>query len=338
MTTSVFGEHTRRERELRGVSLEEVSAATRISVTFLEALERGDWEKLPGGVFRRGFIRSVGRFLGLDEENLIAEYALETGDTPQAAVPAKAAGPDLRHGLFFGGAAAAVLLILASFFAWRHFAHRPHVSVNQATGRHTDVAPQTRAGRADTPEVSTGVLMKDAASPTNSATESGSTRNAGPPSQITPASALPLSPPAERQGEPAAGREAGSQQPSGTPGDTASHSSVSSAPVAHSSEPADSSNTQNSSALLPTGLSLHILATRETRVRILADGEEIYKGTMTAGQWRNFRAVEGMDVFAEDGSAIQLELNGKPVRDGGAAGEPLHVTLPLGGAGVGSRQ
>jgi cytoskeletal protein RodZ len=78
MSTAPFGDHLKREREMRGVSLEEISAATRISTRFLEALESDQWDQLPGGVFNRGFIRSVARFLGLDEDSLVAEYALET--------------------------------------------------------------------------------------------------------------------------------------------------------------------------------------------------------------------------------------------------------------------
>jgi cytoskeleton protein RodZ len=86
MSSHLFGEHLKREREMRNVSLEEISAATRISVRFLEALESEQWERLPGGVFNRGFIRSVARFLGLDEEGLIAEYAMETRERPEIAV------------------------------------------------------------------------------------------------------------------------------------------------------------------------------------------------------------------------------------------------------------
>src|ERR1700686_1874084 len=78
MSTAPFGDHLKREREMRGVSLEEISAATRISTRFLEALESDQWDQLPGGVFNRGFIRSIARFLGLDEDSLVAEYALET--------------------------------------------------------------------------------------------------------------------------------------------------------------------------------------------------------------------------------------------------------------------
>jgi cytoskeletal protein RodZ len=76
MSSTPFGEHLRREREMRGVSLDEISAATRISTRFLEAIENDQWDRLPGGVFNRGFIRSIARFLGLDEDSLVAEYAL----------------------------------------------------------------------------------------------------------------------------------------------------------------------------------------------------------------------------------------------------------------------
>jgi cytoskeleton protein RodZ len=69
-----FGENLRREREMRGVTLQEISAATKISVRFLQALENEDFEQLPGGIFTRGFIRAYAKYLGLDEEPTLAEY------------------------------------------------------------------------------------------------------------------------------------------------------------------------------------------------------------------------------------------------------------------------
>jgi cytoskeleton protein RodZ len=71
-----FGENLRREREMRGVALEEISAATKISVRFLNCLEVEDFEKLPGGIFTRSFIRTYARYLGLDEDQVLAEYQL----------------------------------------------------------------------------------------------------------------------------------------------------------------------------------------------------------------------------------------------------------------------
>jgi cytoskeleton protein RodZ len=93
MSSTPFGEHLRREREMRGVSLDEISAATRISTRFLEAIEKDQWDQLPGGVFNRGFIRSIARFLGLDEDSLVAEYALGNSN----GAPAPAAAPKAQN-------------------------------------------------------------------------------------------------------------------------------------------------------------------------------------------------------------------------------------------------
>jgi cytoskeleton protein RodZ len=85
MARGTFGERLKRERELREVTLEEITAATRIGPRFLEALENEDWEKLPGGVFNRGFVRSVARYLGLDEESFLGDYDMAHGPVVQTA-------------------------------------------------------------------------------------------------------------------------------------------------------------------------------------------------------------------------------------------------------------
>src|SRR5258708_13309754 len=87
MAKGNFGERLKHERELREVSPNEIVVATRISLRFLEALENEDWDKLPGGVFNRGFLRAIARFLGLDEEKLLAEYDLAPGDQPPESSP-----------------------------------------------------------------------------------------------------------------------------------------------------------------------------------------------------------------------------------------------------------
>jgi len=76
MARGNFGERLKRERELREVSMDELTKATRISTRFVEALENEDWAKLPGGIFGHGFVRTIARYLGLDEEALLGEYDL----------------------------------------------------------------------------------------------------------------------------------------------------------------------------------------------------------------------------------------------------------------------
>src|SRR5713101_3654842 len=87
MAKGNFGERLKREREMREVSPQEITKATRISNRFLEALENEDWDKLPGGVFNRGFVRAVARYLGLDEEDLVSEYDLARGKQAASAAP-----------------------------------------------------------------------------------------------------------------------------------------------------------------------------------------------------------------------------------------------------------
>ena len=63
---SDFGGKLRLARERRGISLRQIAASTKISVGALEALERNDVSKLPGGIFSRAFVRSYAVEVGLD--------------------------------------------------------------------------------------------------------------------------------------------------------------------------------------------------------------------------------------------------------------------------------
>jgi cytoskeleton protein RodZ len=72
-----FGISLKRERELRGVSLAEISRATKISVRLLEAIEKDRFDILPEGVFRKSFIKSYAKYLGMNEEQILHEYDLQ---------------------------------------------------------------------------------------------------------------------------------------------------------------------------------------------------------------------------------------------------------------------
>ncbi len=72
-----FGAGLKRERELRGITLDEISRATKIGVRLLEAIESDRFDVLPEGVFRKSFIRGYAKYLGMNEEQVLQEYALE---------------------------------------------------------------------------------------------------------------------------------------------------------------------------------------------------------------------------------------------------------------------
>ena len=127
-----FGDELRRERIVREVSLEEISAATKISLRLLSALERSDLAKLPAPVFTRGFIRAYCLHLGLDPVEKINTYLAEfrpSGSEPLLVSKPKSGSRFLRGrrstaGTILGGVTA-VLLLLGLIASPEH--HRPKV-------------------------------------------------------------------------------------------------------------------------------------------------------------------------------------------------------------------
>ena len=73
-SSSDFGRKLRDARERKGISLRQIASATKISVSALEALERNDISRLPGGIFSRAFVRSYAVEVGLDPEATIQDF------------------------------------------------------------------------------------------------------------------------------------------------------------------------------------------------------------------------------------------------------------------------
>jgi transcriptional regulator with XRE-family HTH domain len=150
-----IGRRLKAKREELGLTLEQVQAETKIRRRYLEALEAGKAEPIPGEVYVRGFLRFYANFLGLDGLALVKEYGVarmaemeeateeaETPcggkpgrDAPHAKVPISATGPSLKaaHGPRNGRlgrllvyALVIVLLVAAAgvYYTWSH-AQRP---------------------------------------------------------------------------------------------------------------------------------------------------------------------------------------------------------------------
>lgn len=130
-----FGRNIRREREMRGISLEEISLHTKISARILEAIENDRFELLPGGVFNRSFVMHYARYLGLDEVRVGAEFDLLVGapkpvDVRQVAAQREERNAASRRAASVGSAGAgwrraartaglsAPLLLLCAYGAW----------------------------------------------------------------------------------------------------------------------------------------------------------------------------------------------------------------------------
>jgi cytoskeleton protein RodZ len=61
-------------RESRGITLQQISSSTKIGVRTLEAIERGDFGKLPGGIYSTSYIRQYARAIDYDEDAILTVY------------------------------------------------------------------------------------------------------------------------------------------------------------------------------------------------------------------------------------------------------------------------
>jgi cytoskeletal protein RodZ len=276
MVKGTFGDSLKREREMRGVSLEEISTATRIATRFLRAIESEQWDQLPGGVFNRGFVRAVARYLGLDEENTVAEYALAVDERPSS-VPVwtgrpPALAPD-RPWLRWALAAAVIAALVAgSWFATRRIlAWRAARRAARSSGMSVSAPPSL-------PE-----LMPVDAAPAPSTLSS-----ADSVSEIPTAAAAAAPAPAPAPDTP----------------------------------PAAAATPEN-----PVLLVLKVEAEKKTKVTIDADTDQLFSGTLRAGENRVFSAKDSFDVSARDAGAVMLELNGKALAPMGQLGKSGKITL-----------
>ncbi len=94
VNSETFGEYLRRERELRQITLHEISEGTKIAIYMLKAMESDQWDKLPAEIFIKGFVKSYAEYLGLVPEDVLLRYeqakaegSLGKGVEPTNAIP-----------------------------------------------------------------------------------------------------------------------------------------------------------------------------------------------------------------------------------------------------------
>jgi cytoskeleton protein RodZ len=80
MNTDELGLATTRQR--KAISLEQISETTKIGIRSLKAIEAGEFEKLPGGVYSTSYIRQYARAIEFDESQLLTMYYSVMGIKP----------------------------------------------------------------------------------------------------------------------------------------------------------------------------------------------------------------------------------------------------------------
>ncbi len=188
-TFAAVGQKLRTQRELLGLSVEDVERHTRLRAHYLEALEAGEMNALPSPVQGRGMLKNYAIFLGLDPEPLLLRYADSLQARLLARKPRLVPRPPPRRGaprrLFALEVTAGVLLVIAllTFMVWGALriadlsAQPPQDAAAPSVGEvlGSGPTPTPRATPVDSPtptaaSVEVAAAVEEAATPTANAT------------------------------------------------------------------------------------------------------------------------------------------------------------------------
>jgi cytoskeletal protein RodZ len=299
-----FGEKLKQEREKRKITLEQISASTKIGTRMLQALEEDKFNQLPGGIFNKGFVRAYSRCVGLDEDQTVAEYLQASGEAPPARTEPgglEAAGHEDREReseqnarrleaiadaparqLPWGLFAAFLLVVALALSVWSH---------RQRERARQSVRPTPTTATAPLPGVAGGVAGGGASADSGAA---------------SPTSGSPAN------GSPATGSPTGESAPSVAP---------------------NTSPDLNAAAVAatPGEFTVVLHAREESWVSITADGKTVPSEVLAAGDERTVRGRKEISVKTGNSGGIDFRFNGKKLDTGGTSGEVKTVTFGPGG-------
>ena len=310
-----IGDTLRRERLRRGLDLDKVAAETKIGRHQLEAIEANQFDRLPGGVFARSFIRQYARMLELDDEEIIAELKQqfdEPADTAPVAEPPPSRLPympspgDLYDRLQSDSSLAAfvwvviAVLVCAGVYSLWQKSRQPMSQAAIATAQRP---PASRAGE-----------------PTSRVAEPA-------PHVAEPVSLKPRVPT-----ESAESRKAESLKTYFVPAEVADNGTI--RVPGRPQEPASPKETAGKPDVFPVAMRVAFTASEPVWVSIRSDGTRAYTGTIEGQESRQFDASRKMTVLVGNAGALQISLNGKHVGPIGPRGEIRLLVLTPHGAHV----
>jgi|SRR5262245_10787588 len=293
-TAGDVGAKLRDARERRGVSLRQIANATKISIAALEALERNDISRLPGGIFSRAFVRSYAVEVGLDPEATIQEFIAQfPNDSVIAGHPTSDQIEDHQ--------AVESERRTAGAFLWLAV-----VSVPLAGA----VVYFATAGRP---------LIRNASTPAAAAT--------GGPAEPQPA---PVVPPTVPDSTPAPAPPAPNQPTASPPVAPAAASSGVAAPAVAPAAARPQASTAGATVPDATDrLTAQLSATRPCWVTATVDGKRSIDRLLPAGAKMTIDAQREMVVTVGDAAAVALTLNGADARPLGRSGEVVTARINL---------
>ena len=283
-----IGERLRRQRLESRISIEKVALDTKIGVRLLEAIEAEQFDKLPGGVFRRSFVLQYARALGMDPDEIATDlqHLVAFDDVPAIPTPEMNSDSESGSRFSFGGdmsggvggstvgsllAALGVIMACALVYSWWQMPRK-------ATAETTVTAPVVTA-----PPVVAQAAPPPAPLTPSTAVQTGTVQTGAVQTGTVPAAAA----------QTEATRTTPDEQPPST-----------GAPVR-------------------VGLS----ADEKTWISISSDGKNIFANSLEPHETKVIEASEKVRLLIGNAGGLEISLNGKPIGPIGPKGQIRVIEL-----------
>jgi cytoskeleton protein RodZ len=290
-----FGASLKRERELRGISLEEISKATKISVRLLNAIETDRYDILPEGIFRKSFIKNYAKYLGMDEDQILQEYTVATQTESPPSAQEKLSGNKSQFKL------------LGRYFRW---VIQGIIAVLLAGALYWYFSGPVERGR----EESVNGPIKPAPTPAQKSPAAGSSPAGG--SSSSNAAASKGAGPIDSTVPPSPGSSGG---PLKVLGERVKQPEPATAAPQNSAQ--DRSENTGVGSSSPSELTLGINATEECWLSVSAGDAPLYAGLLEPEQEKRFPIQKPLKLTFGNAGGVKLSVNGKPLTSVGKQGE-----------------
>ncbi len=299
----MVGDKLRRERERQGLTIKDVEQGTSIRALYIEAIENGEWETLPGDVYTKGFIRNVATFLNIDANACVAEYTAETSEASAEPIAEEgtAAVGEKTVGATDGG-----------------------VKVSPDFGRNIGSKQRRQTGLMAV----MGLIVICGAAYLFMTADDGKQATKIRPNENATVTAEQTAPvkPAEAPAVNAA------TKPAVTP--AADNKSATSSVETNKNDDKNKQQTAKSANAAQNKNGVELTATFNDRcwMKVVADGAVIYEGTVEKGNTMSWKGNERIAITAGNAGALSVTHNGKNVGQVGAYGEVVNRTFTKEGA------
>lgn len=287
------GEIIRREREKKGISVEQLSEMTKISKEFIKAIEEENFDVLPGDVYTGGFIRNISMTLGLDPEEMRRLYKSQRRREYEEEVMKEAVetlphyDADVDKGIKPKKPWLLVLLLLLLVAGGAFYLY------TSRTGNLTFLTKSFVKGELGTPATSSASVV------------SSEVKEKMVPEKLATAETSALSLVSSET-------EASSLEEKG----------LATSPVALSTKPVLTSPEREE-------LSLRVVAVGRCWIRVIADGKKVYEGTLVKGDEKSWKARNSIKVRFGNIAGVKIYFNGKEITPSSGRGGVVDMTFPI---------